>query len=249
MTRLMFKLVAQQIIKSGLIILLVFPATLLQSKEILPQPFEASFKIFRNSVNVANAHLSLNHLSASDFIYRFEASLVDWISIFYKFQISEESLWHANKEYFQSLQYSYKETKKNKEKHEKIIFDWERNQAKSINNGTVLDLPLIQGMTDRLLCQINIMRDLSKGEYISSCTFLKGTKTKIYHFEYLTKETVETSLGQFDTVKIARKKAGKINAILWCADKLNYLPIKITKFDQQGNGKTTAMIDSFEWVE
>jgi hypothetical protein len=68
-------------------------------------------------------------------------------------------------------------------------------------------------------------------------------KIKTYHFDYLGEELIDTPIGRFNTIKISRKKPGKKeNNILWCANELNYLPIKVENIDEDGS-ITTAMID------
>lgn len=154
---------------------------------------------------------------------------------FYKLHILEESRWHLQDQQLQPLDYSYKRIKKKKERYKKTIFDWKNSQANFVGDGKKSSFDLEPGMTDKLLYQINIMRDLTMGHHPTTYTVVDGMKIKTYHFEYLGEERIDTPIGRLDTIKLARQKPGeKENTILWCANELNYLPIKVESTDDDG---------------
>ena len=225
-----------------LIILLASTAQL-RADESLPVPFEASYKIFKKGIEVAKMYRSLSQIDNGEFIYRSETKSTGLVSIFYKLHILEESHWHLQDQQLQPLVYSYKRIKKKKESNKKTVFDWKINQANFVGNGTKSSFDLQPGMTDKLLYQINIMRDLKMGHHPTTYTVVDGMKIKTYHFEYLGEEIIDTPIGRLDTIKFARQKPGeKGDSILWCASELHYLPIKVENIDDDGS-ITTAMID------
>ena len=225
-----------------LIILLASTAQL-RADESLPAPFEASYKIFKKGTEVAIMQRSLSQIDNGEFIYRSETKSTGLVSIFYKLHILEESHWHLQDQQLQPLVYSFKRIKKKKKSNKKTIFDWKINQANFVGNGIKSSFDLEPGMTDKLLYQINVMRDLKMGHHPTTYTVVDGMKIKTYHFDYLGEEFIDTPIGRFNTIKITRQKPGKKgNTILWCASELNYLPIKVENIDDDGS-ITTAMID------
>ncbi|GEM_PF-255848 len=224
-----------------LLILLVC-ASPLRAEDFLPPPFEASFMIFRKGIEVAEMHRSLSRLDNGEYIYRSETNSTGLASIFYKLHVEEESHWYLLGQQLKPLNYSYDRIKKKKETHKKTVFDWENNQANYIGNGKKLSFDLQAGMTDKLLYQINLMRDLGSGHRPTTYTVIDGAKIKTYDFDFLGEEFIETPIGGFDTVKLVRQKPGEIeNTVLWCAKDLYYLPIKIESTDDDGV-ITTVMI-------
>jgi len=228
-----------------LTILLACPS-LSYAEDNLPPPFETSFKIFKKGTEVAEMHRSLSRLDNGEFVYLSETNSTGLASIFYKLHIMEKSHWQLQDQKLKPLNYSYDRIKKKKESHKIIVFDWKNNQANYIGNGKKSSFDLKAGMTDKLLYQINIMRDLEKGRRPTTYTVVDGAKIKTYDFEYLGEEFIETPIGGFNTVKLVRHKPGKKeNTVLWCARDLHYLPIKIENTDDDGS-ITTAMISQLK---
>ena len=228
-----------------LIILLVCTSTL-RAEETLPPPFEASFKIFKKGAEIAEMHRSLSRLDNGEFVYLSETNSTGLASIFYKLHILEKSHWHLQDQQLKPLNYSYDRIKKKKESHKNTVFDWKNNQANYIGNGKESSFALNAGMTDKLLYQINIMHDFKNGHRPTTYTVVDGAKIKTYNFDYLGEEFIETPIGGFDTVKLARRKPGeKGNTVLWCARDLHYLPIKVESTDDDGS-VTTAMISQLK---
>lgn len=225
------------------LMLLLAATSQLRADESLPAPFEASYIIFKKGAEVAKMKRSLSQIDNGEFIYRSETKSTGLASIFYKLHILEESHYHLQDQQLQPLVYSFKRTKKKKESFKKTIFDWRINQANFIGNGIKSNFDLEPGMTDKLLYQINVMRDLEMGQHPTTYIVVDGMKIKTYHFDYLGEELVDTPIGKLNTIKIARQKPGKKeNTILWCASELNYLPIKVENIDEDGS-ITTAIID------
>ena len=231
----------KKLIQIFLIIFLSY-ASQLHAKENLPPPFEASYTIFKKGTEVAKLHRSLSRLDNGEYIYRSETNSTGLVSIFYKLHILEESHWRLRDQRIEPIDYSYQRIKKKKESHKRTVFDWKNHQVNTFVNGKKSTLELIQGMTDKLLYQIDMMRDLEMGHYPVSYTIVDGVKIKTYSFEYLGEESLETPIGKLNTIKIIRQKPGKKgNLILWCAGKLHFLPVKVETTDDEGS-ITRAMI-------
>ena len=218
------------------------------AEKSIPPPFSASFKMFRKNVEVAQADFLLKSLANGQFQYRAEIKLSSFFNIFYTFHVLEESHWRIHNAHLQPLYYRYTRTKKNDKTQVQANFNWKNQQISYIKNGTLTLLPLPLGMTDKLLYQINIMHDLKQGKEIMSYDFPDKGKIRTYQFKKIAESVITTPVGTFDTVKLIRQKKGQEKIILWCAEKLSYLPIKIEKTDKEGV-VTTAVLNTFQWTE
>ena len=79
-------------------------------------------------------------------------------------------------------------------------------------------------------------------------TIADGGKIKDYNFEILGEETLSTPLGKLDTVKLERHKPNsRRKSTLWCAKKLEFLPVKVENVEKDGR-ITTALIKSLDGI-
>ena len=74
-------------------------------------------------------------------------------------------------------------------------------------------------------------------------------RLKQYEYQQENSELVSTKLGDFDSNKYVRKKDNdkKTTYLGWYADKLNYLPVKLDKYE---NGKldVSVQITAIKWL-
>lgn len=235
-------------ISKGLLVIWLVQALPSYAENNIPLPFSASFKMFRTGLEVAQADFLLKRLANGTFKYSSAINLTSFFNVFYTFQILEESHWRIQDNYLQPLYYSYTRTKKNNETHVQADFNWESQQIYYKRNNKLTLLPLELGITDKLLYQINIMRDLKQGKKMLSYNFPDKGNIRTYQFKKTAADIVVTPIGTFDTIKIIRQKKGQEKIIFWCAKELNYFPIKIENTDRKG-GITTAVINTFEWTD
>ncbi len=103
------------------------------------------------------------------------------------------------------------------------MFDWENYQINYIHDGKKLSFELQTGMTDKLLCQINLMRDLKIGHYPTSYTVAGNEKIETYIFQYLGEELIKTPIGKFNTVKFFCQKDGEERSAIFNSLLKNYI--------------------------
>lgn len=149
-------------------------------------------------------------------------------------------------ERYSFLQLSGNETRRNVE----IQFDWSRkeaiNQHKHKDNKWTMPVPT--GTTDKLSYQLSLMMKLAnKPEKHFSFDIADGGRIKKYEFTIIGEERVYTSMGSFKALKIHHQRYHKDKEItLWCAPKLNYLPVKII---QEESGKPTFVSTLISYQE
>ena len=100
---------------------------------------------------------------------------------------------------------------------------------------------------DKLLYQLAIMNDLKVGKEQLAYTVADGGQIKIYKFNMLGEELIKTPIGVLHTLKLERQKPNsRRKTTIWCARKLNYLPVKVENIEKDGR-KTIAIINSLVW--
>ena len=91
------------------------------------------------------------------------------------------------------------------------------------------------------------MKDLKSGNIPEKYIIADGGKIKEYSFKKIKEEILETSIGTFNTIKLARYKKNKQETYLWCAYDLNFLPVKVITTEKDGR-ISKAIIKSLDGI-
>jgi hypothetical protein len=127
-----------------------------------------------------------------------------------------------------------------------ITFDWQTNQAR----GTVGDEDVVlqlDGLShDAVSIQYDLMYNLMNDKPNDTYVLFDVDKMRVANVRKVGKKTVKTKVGNFEVVGIEHQKEGSSRkTILWCAPKLDYLPVVI---EQQRKGKVTFRASLTEYV-
>lgn len=229
----------------NLIALLLAIATVrVNAGENFLKEFDASYDIYNRGVKVAIMHRSFDMNEDGNLIFRSETETSGVIALFRKDKIVEISVSRLIDDDLVPLNYEYRRTGNKKERHVIVTFDWEQNQIRNTVNGSSWIMSSQTGMLDKLLYQYTIMLDLEAGRSRISYLIADGGKEKIYNFELLEKEPVDTPLGTLNTLKLVRNRENSDRqTILWSAPEMAYLPVKVENIETDGS-RTIAIINT-----
>ncbi|MFQ5469172.1 MAG: DUF3108 domain-containing protein [Gammaproteobacteria bacterium] len=176
----------------------------------------------------------------SDGSYRFESfsEATGILSFFVSDKILEKSIGKHIKDSLRPDTYVYQRSEGKKDRHVKLSFDWDKNRVTNKINGDLWNMTVPTGALDKLIYQYVMMLDLQKGQTTLEYKIADGGRLKDYQFDLVGKETIDTPLGSFKTVKYKRVN-DKRGTVIWFAERLNYLPVRI---EQQDNGNDLKMV-------
>ncbi len=218
---------------------LLLCSSLLQA-DTLPIPsFEAHYEVSRNGFSVGIAKRKL-YFQDEQWVFESTSYTTGFAAFFVKDVITERSTSLYQKGRMLPLKYLYQRTGGKRERLVKINFDWEKQRViNSINNDPwAMKIPI--GTLDKFVYQLQIMLDLANQQPLYY-QVADGGKLKEYQIEQHKEETLKTTAGNFKAVKLVRQK-GKRQTILWCAEALHYLPIKITRIEKDGSEYQAELI-------
>ncbi len=157
--------------------------------------------------------------------------------------VEETSIITLEDQKIHSQSYLYKRTGGKKDKYLSIKFDWKSQQINIDNKKQTWSLPAQEHTLDKLNYQLALMLDLKQQNNELNYHIIDGSKLKTYDISIVETETIDTPLGKIATVKLQRQRDGKNKrqTTLWCAPKLNYLPVKIEHIEKDGT-KFTAVL-------
>lgn len=201
-----------------------------------PPDFKAGYSLYMSGIKVAKVERRFSRSDDGTYRYLSEASVTGLIALFRDDRIVEESRGRINGRTIMPDYYKYSRTGSKKARDVSVHFNWDSNRVTNQVNGDAWQMEVEPGILDKLLYQYIIMRDLKEDKSSLTYTVADGGKVKIYHFESLGKEVINTPLGKMETIKLSRRKSdSKRELILWCAPDLHYLPVKVKDLEEDNN--------------
>lgn len=205
--------------------------------------FSANYLVKLNGLQAGELkrRLSTNEDGSRKFT---SASQAKGVFAFFKPDLVEEtSTWQFLGSQIRPQHYLYERTGGKKEKHMSLDFNWQTNQLYIDDKKQPWQLKLEVGTLDKLVYQLALMADLAAEQTSFIYRIADGGKLKTYDIRILEEEEVTTPLGKIDTIKLIRHRddKNKRQTILWCAPKLNYLPVKL-EHTEKGGSVFTALL-------
>jgi len=201
--------------------------------------FQATYTLRRNGVAVGEMQLKLSRMSDGKYRYSSVSRATGLIAWFYGGRIEEYSIWRMFNGRPRPIEYHYFHNKRKHHRKVDIAFDWRQLSATNNVNNDPWKMSIPPSAQDKLVYQLALMQDLSAGKTALEYQIADGGTLKNYHFSMLGQETLKTPLGDLITQKLVRDE-DKRNTTLWCADQLQFLPIRIRQTDTEG---TTLSLD------
>lgn len=133
---------------------------------------------------------------------------------------------------FRSIEYHYLFNTSGSKRDAWVIFDWDRQVAKSLYKSETVELEVRPENVDRLLEILVFRADLMADRVADKYTTVERNGLRDAVYEKIGSETIVTEAGSFDTVKYRRQRIGSSrSAIFWFAPDLEYLPVRMQHFD------------------
>ena len=210
--------------------------------------FTAHYNLSRGIVTLAKTHRSLKKIDAKHYVFESISRPSGVGKIITGAEIHERSSWVFHENEPRPLEYTYINSGGENTRDVKLKFNWEQFTVTNIINGDPWKMDLEPGTQDKLLYQIKMMQDLSKGKRHLEYKVADGGTLKTYAAHIVGNEIIETSIGNFNTLKIVRRHHDGRETTLWCAPKMHFIPVQIEQSKKDGS-TARALIYKIEGVE
>lgn len=128
--------------------------------------------------------------------------------------------------------YEQKRIKGKKTKSMRIELDYAAELIKVTHRGRYTERILSAQVDDKISFQIQLMVDLLNGRREFNYMIEGGSKTKPYYAAIKAKEIIEVPYGKLSAHRIEEIGDPSEQSIFWCAETLQYLPVRVVLKDE-----------------
>jgi hypothetical protein len=210
-----------------------------------PVPFTAQYQVTKGVMSVGSTTRTLHDKGNGNFVFESVTKPGGIAKLFTRGKVVERSYWHWQENNFIPNEYTYQNSSDQK-RDVKLIFDWQAFEVTNIINGDPWTMALEENALDKLLYQLAIMYDLSAGKNSLVYKVADGGTMKTYDVAISGTERLSTDMGVFDTIKVVITKNNR-QTTLWCAEKLQFLPVRIEQ-RKDDDGPITANLIELEGI-
>ena len=196
-------------------------------------PFTAKYDVYRNGLLVAR---SVRTLTNNKNRYEFKSSteLAGLASVFLSINIEEKSTLLFQGEDFYLRKYLYNKIEKKKNEEFSIKYNDKKNNL--YHSLTKQSHSIKKQQYDILSISIGIMSDFIRSEPHKHYTILEKNKVRDYLLQVLEKTPFTYEGENIQAIKLEQVKLpSRHQFTFWCAEKLQYLPIRIQKTEADGD--------------
>lgn len=212
-------------------ILSLLLTTVVSASETHPV-FEA---VYDAKIKIAGGKVKLATTRNEDGGYTFEYTVIPGklIRLFTSGELRETTKFEVIGNRPRALDYTLLNTVGSKPRNGHVVFDWEDRTVTGNYKEKAIDIRMPENAVDRAMLQLVLMADLKNDNLQSQYAVYDKDEFIPIAVERIGQETIETSLGAFSTdILRYSKEDGSSDTILWCAEELGYLPVRIQANDE-----------------
>ena len=201
---------------------------------LLKSGFKIEYNVNYNGMEVGVSKRSLLFISDENAIYKAETVPEGFASLFIKETVKEISNSKITRKRITPIQYVITKNKSGKIEENKIDFNW--NEKILTNSYSKKPETLKENSYDLLSLQLSIMRDLQQHRRAMRYKIATKKHYRLYNLKIEKEEVINTPMGEFKTTKlVSNSPEGNSTFTFWCAQALEYLPVKIQKINDKGD--------------
>ena len=156
------------------------------------------------------------------------------IALFVTDKFMEHSLIYVTPKGLRPQRYEFQRTGGKKEVTFQARFDWQKKLITMSSHPA--PQPLLPNTQDLLSFQLALMQGLTKGQRQFDFHIVDHKRIQLQKLVYKKTVKMQSSIGSLDILQLQHQSAkSHYRFTFWCAKQLHFLPVKITKTEQDGD--------------
>lgn len=230
------------LIRRVILVLALLAWNPLRAESLAPQPFTATYSASYRGIEAGNLTFSLEYNEATGrYIYETTADPSFLARLVVSRAAVERSEMLIDEHGVRPLEWRFEDGNARDAKDGALTFDWQNGRVSGTIEREKIELPTEPGLQDRLSIQIYVTTALLRGTEPGTIPMIDDNRIKRYTYTRKGTETVDTALGELDTVIYESTREGSSRvARFWMAPKLQYLPVRA---EQERKGKVETVME------
>ncbi|AKH20312.1 hypothetical protein AAY24_08075 [Sedimenticola thiotaurini] len=200
------------------------------------KPYRAEYQLSLGSLVVGRAKITLDLSADGQYSYRAYTWPVGLAALFRKDEITEQSEGRIVNDAVVPSRYLYSHKRPKRTREVNLDFNWPAGRVANQIAGTPWSMQIPEGTQDKFSQQLALILAVGRGDKAAEYRVADGGLLKSYRYTEVDREQVNTKSGQYSAIKLVRNKGDRPSrTTFWFAPELNYLPVKITKHEKEGN--------------
>jgi hypothetical protein len=208
------------------------------------RPFEARYAVRTSGMPVGTMTRRL--VRAPGAVYRFESVVESGglAALLKPLRIEEtsEGTWESDGP--RPTRYAYSRRSGRKSKQVVIEFDWQHARTSGRIGASRAEGPLPAGTVDKLGYQLILMRDHGAGRNDLAYRVADVGEIKEYRLTRRAAARIEAGGRAYSTLPVEYARDDGRRTVLWCAEALGYLPVRIEYTEKDGKVTTATLLPS-----
>jgi hypothetical protein len=208
--------------------------------ELNVKPFTGTYSVEYRGIRAGNIDFILRQ-SNGGYIYESVAHPRGIARLVVNSKTREASEFIVENGVIKPLRYELDDGTSDTDEDTRLTLDWAAKKASGRHEDQVIELPLSDGVQDRMSAQVAVMQALLAGKQLDKQTFIDRDALKEYTYVRLREEKLKTQLGEIDTIVYSSSRPGSNRVSrLWYAPSLGYAPVR---GEQERKGKIETVFE------
>jgi hypothetical protein len=199
------------------------------------QPFTAHYALSTGGMELGETRRTLRPQGSDRLVFESVTSPKGFLALVMDQQLHQRSRSEYREGRIPPLEYLRERTGGKKEDVTRIVFDWASHRAQATEDGKQREFAIPDGVLDQLNFELALIQDLQQGKTRFTYPIAGRKEVKTYDIRITGQEQVDTPMGSFSTVRLKQlNPSGERDLTVWCARRLNYLPVQIEYREKDG---------------
>ncbi len=211
---------------ASLLLLLALPAVAAATAGL--RPFVATFAIDYGNLGVGTGRLELRHDDEPGrWVFESRSQARGLARLVIDSEVQQRSILSIDDAGVRPLHYRLDDGTAKTGRDVTLEFDWTAGRVTGTAEREAVDVNTTPGLQDALTMQLAAMHELAAGRRPQRFTMIEKQTPKVYAFEFLRSERLETAQGELDTLVYRSAREGSDRYTLqWFAPALGWLSVR-----------------------